>query len=324
MKQLHKKSADSNIKELQHDVAEMSQQNEKLRQFLRNLQSKSKMHHPVSNFAKPVSRADQVKQSKLAVLKLLPHEPPQFVDSDVMQGSQIGNGVFGGVTVAKILSMGSILVAAKTIKLDQSSLLDVQAERRIMQALSGHSLFPYCFGFIKPNIILMQLIGNASLSSHPSVLTIHNQMKNTILNSCDWINVSTQVVRGISYLHQLLLLHNDIKSDNVILDPTTKRAVIIDFGKATTIEYPLTYCLNEEQREKYNKHHRHLAHELRNAAGTQQSVMTDTYSIGYLIKYIGYYTKHDELYNIGRRMKASNVCERMNLKTAYYLLSKLS
>ena len=270
----------------------------------------------------PVSIAEQIKRSKLAVLKLLPLEPRQFVDSDVVQGSQIGNGVFGSVAVAKILSMGSVLVAAKTLKMDQSSLLDIQAERRIMQALSGHAHFPYCFGYIKPNIILMQLIGTSS--NPPSVLTIDNLMQNTILSLCDWINVSTQVVSGICYLHQLLLLHNDIKSDNVILEPTTKRAVIIDFGKVTTIENPLTYCLNAEQRRKYNKHHRHLAHELRYSAGTQQSVMTDTYSIGYLIKYIGYYTKHDELYNIGRRMKTSYVSERMDLKTAYDLLSKMS
>ena len=111
-------------------------------------------HHPVSNFSKPLSIAEQIKQSKLAVLKLLPLEPPQFVDSDVVQGSQIGNGVFGSVAVAKILSMGSVLVAAKTLKMDQSSLLDIQAERRIMQALSGHAHFPYCFGYIKPNIML--------------------------------------------------------------------------------------------------------------------------------------------------------------------------
>ena len=151
--------------------------------------------------------------------------------------------------------MGYILVAAKTIKIAQSSLLDIQAERRIMHALSGHSLFPYCFCSIKPNIILMQLIGNISLSSNPSVLTVHNQMKNSILNPCNWVNLSAQVVREISYLHQLLLLHNDIKSDNVIIEPTTKRAVIVDFGKATTIEYPLTYCLNEEQQKKFTGHY---------------------------------------------------------------------
>ena len=80
-----------------------------------------------------------------------------------------------------------------------------------------------------------------------------------------WVSIARQVLEGISFLHQLTMLHNDIKADNVILLGELRIAVkIIDFGKSTLLSNPLKFSLNYVEIMKYSKYHRHLTYELRN------------------------------------------------------------
>lgn len=281
--------------------------NSKLKQFAANLQSAtSHRRQPVR--AAPIGES-HFEKCKRAVLQMLPHDPTEFDSSCVKYGKEIGKGVFGCVKSAIILTLSSIAAAAKIIARKNSSLLEIQAERRILHALSGQPLFPYCFGFMKPNVILMQLIGSAE----GGMQTIYKMMGANTLAAEDSTKICLQIVEGIGYLHQIMLLHNDIKCDNVIIEPVSKRPVLIDFGKATTINCPRTYSLNAEEREKCNVHHRHLAHELRNVPGTKQSMMTDTYSVGYLVKYIGHNIAAKHLYTLGRKLKTVDVSQRMSL-----------
>ena len=47
-----------------------------------------------------------------------------------------------------------------------------------------------------------------------------------------------QLVQGLAYLHSKRILHRDLKSQNILLDPSTVVAKIADFGLARTFSLP--------------------------------------------------------------------------------------
>jgi len=47
-------------------------------------------------------------------------------------------------------------------------------------------------------------------------------------NEC--INIFSQILKGMSYLHELSIVHRDLKLDNLIIDTKTKGVKIIDYG----------------------------------------------------------------------------------------------
>lgn len=61
---------------------------------------------------------------------------------------------------------------------------------------------------------------------------------------------------GLSYMHKLSILHNDLKVDNVVLGTTLLECIrpcIVDFGKACKEKHAKKYCLTEEQKVIYIK-----------------------------------------------------------------------
>ena len=135
-----------------------------------------------------------------------------------------------------------------------------------------------------------------------------------------WILDAQQIVEGVMFLHQTGILHNDIKPDNVILRGWNLcQVTIIDFGKARCKCKAIIYNLSKEQSHKYNENHRHLAHELRNNCNCKQNELTDTYSVGYILKHVGYYENFNFLYNTGRKLKDVSISNRMKLIEAHSL-----
>lgn len=226
-------------------------------------------------------------------------------------------GTFGSIAVARLTFVND-LVAIKRISMNFSDNLDIMAELRTMHALAGHPRFPYCFGYVMPNLIVMQLLGRYENGT----LTVETVERLKTADTKNLCHISCQIVEGISYLHHLGLLHNDIKGNNVIIHQNSVK--IIDFGKVTLITNPEIYDLNESERKSYNIKHRYLAHELRNTARSPQTILTDTYSVGYIIKYLGFEHKCDFLYRIGRKMKSVNLPERMSLSAALSSVKEFS
>ena len=97
---------------------------------------------------------------------------------------------------------------------------------------------------------------------------------------------------------------------------------IIDFGKNILLSNPLKYSLNHAERMKYNKYHRHLTYELRNGTNIYQSVVTDTYSIGYMFQLVGAFEKFDFFENEGKQMKSRSPIRRMSIDAADKELKK--
>ena len=166
----------------------------------------------------------------------------------------------------------------------------------------------------------MQFLGSFE-SGHATVVTLQSirGQKNLTLENC--VEISIQLINTIQFLHGISILHNDIKANNVILFKDNVK--IIDFGKATHVKQPLLYNLNDKSKELYNQRHRYFAHELRNVRGTSQNIMTDTYSVGYLMKYIGYYELLSDIYEIGRQMKEISLTDRLSLSAGVNALNGL-
>ena len=106
----------------------------------------------------------------------------------------------------------------------------------------------------------------------------------------EWNDISKQLVIGVNYLHNCNLLNNDLKENNVLLQEVRGKIVpkISDFGKSTLIGSGKVYSLSEEQKKEYNIHNRNLAFELRNLNGFKQTTTTDAFSLGRILKQIGY------------------------------------
>ena len=211
----------------------------------------------------------------------------------------------------------------KKILLEKSKDIEIMAEAKVMHAVSGNNLFPYCFGFIKPNMIIIQFIGTISATGEIITNTVYKAMTSDLISKYRWVVICYEVMEGLKFLHGLGILHNDLKADNVLLHGLMYNVKIIDFGKCTLSSNPIVYNLSSEDVVKYNLKHGYLAHELRNVPNSKQSELSDTYSVSYMVKHIGYYQQVDFLYTTGRNMKVICTEDRMALGEALLSLKYL-
>ena len=60
------------------------------------------------------------------------------------------------------------------------------------------------------------------------------------------------ILKGIMFMHRKGVLHNDLKTNNVVLKSTKEGtiAVIVDMGKATLRKHPEVYKLSERQKKQ--------------------------------------------------------------------------
>lgn len=95
-----------------------------------------------------------------------------------------------------------------------------------------------CLIYIQPNVvevididasnytITMELLPGLSLEKYID----QHSFSTLITDQCEDIWLGS--ARGLEWIHDKLLLHNDIKPENVIYDPDSRRTVLIDFGLA--------------------------------------------------------------------------------------------
>ena len=315
---------------IQCDLNNALHQNRILKDTLRKTQSKKNNHITSNKFCTPfkrtfaVSKHPSIYVAKRSLCDFLSSMPVILMQSNITTIHDTNlKGVFGEISVVLLKNLPNMHAVMKRISLEKSKDIDILAEAKVMHILSGHILFPYCFGFIKPNIIISQFIGRISGSGEVLTDTVYKVMMSNLICKHRWAVICFEMMEGVKFLHGLGILHNDLKADNVLLYGPMYKVKIIDFGKCTLSSMPIMYNLSIEDTVKYNINHRHLAHELRNIPYSKQSELTDTYSVGYMIKHVGYYQRFDFLYNTGRKMKAVDMGERMTLGAALQYLQTL-
>lgn len=239
-----------------------------------------------------------------------------FKPYDLEIRENIASGVYGSVNFGYIKSMKQI-VAVKTIHESMTN-SDILAEAKISQELAGHPNFPYFYGFIKPNKLLFELVGDGITA--PSLREI---IKND-LKLMEYREICLSLCRALHHMHRLNILHNDIHPGNILVR-NTKYAKLIDFGKASLASDPVLYSIKPgtPRHEKYNRLHLHLGFELRNVPGSYTSFKSDIYSMGYCMRKISELVVSKSLNALAVRMLYEVPNERPNLESVLLSLSKI-
>ena len=274
-------------------------------------QSKARksVHQKTSSFrsfkqiATAPCHSKMLKNNKRKLVELLPGIP-QFKSDDLeeMSDSIIGQGQFGKLTLVKLKRLNTVVVS-KNLSSETSSKNDIYAEIVSGMSLAGEKYFPFVFGLLNECSILMEFFGEASLSGHFVSPTLWAYVKDKRPSFSELKRMFIECLNAVLHMHSKKILHNDIKADNFIVAKDCMK--LIDFGKAAVMSFPKVYHIKpgSEQSKQYNIHHRHLAYELRNIPGSKQSILTDTFSIGYMFKHTAAIVKCAEIVQLGQHMK---------------------
>ena len=230
------------------------------------------------------------------VLKVHEIDPDLLQNLRGVDGKEIdifvGRGSFG---VVHLQTYRRMRVAGKEL-LPSTVVSDVCKEALIL-ARFCHPYLRHLFGVVTskaPHRIVMQY---HSLSDRSTSITLYDILcgsgqhysQHVLLMLC------TQLLEAVRYLHEdANVIHNDLKCNNVIvcdsvIEPTVPslsaqdtcnvQIVVIDFGKATTLENGKTYHLNSIEKLDYLHRYPHIAPEVIEGI-TKQTVRSDIYSIG--------------------------------------------
>ncbi|XP_065888089.1 mitogen-activated protein kinase kinase kinase 7-like [Dysidea avara] len=208
----------------------------------------------------------------------------------------VGRGSFG---VVKHMMYRGIDVAVKTFDSDCSN-DSVICEASFLSKLQ-HPNLPLFFGcntVEQPPYIVVQFYGICGKS-----ITIHKELASPIYITTveEWLLLCKQLSETVKYLHDAVhCLHNDIKSDNVLLTDgqVTNQSsgnysvVLIDFNKATRLSDGKQYTLSPYEKTLHYTHHPHLAPEV--IEGTsKQTCASDMFAVGRLLKQIAKRMQHN-------------------------------
>ncbi len=132
-------------------------------------------------------------------------------------------------------------VALKVIKIKESNYEDIQREIMIHKDIEHPNIIQFigCFPYEKStNILVMTLeyLRGSDLFDH--------FRKKENLQHHEIVNIFKQTVNAIVYLHDLRIIHRDIKLENIMISDNGN-VKIVDFGFAVKCkhgEYRTTYC----------------------------------------------------------------------------------
>jgi serine/threonine protein kinase len=199
------------------------------------------------------------------LLKAIPdeiHDGVMSLDDFEPQGD-IGSGGFGKVIRALHRSSGQI-VAIKTVFTDEdltSELINdyVREIRTLWKCRFPFILFLHGFTVQPPFAIITPFVSGGSLYNY----TRHRKAKARLTNTQKSL-IAIGVAYGMSHLHEVNVIHRDLKSMNILLDSSIL-PFICDFGIARTVEGKnvaltrdcgTTYWMAPEQMQSHHYDHR--------------------------------------------------------------------
>lgn len=144
-----------------------------------------------------------------------------------------------------------------------------------------------------------------------------------VTTSREWLVLCLQFIEALRYLHEdIKLLHNDLKADNILITKPSNscpidllysyQIVLIDFGKACTLENGKKYNLTKDEKVLYYTFCSHLAPELAEGI-SKQATFSDTFSLGKVIKQICAkgVSKRLQIFSPSWRAMHQNVCQKI-------------
>lgn len=239
---------------------------------LAKLKVSSKGHPPVFN--KSSNRTGKTVEDR--------RKPEVVQELDVsllakIKENPIGSGTFGKVFLARYRGMKAVV---KEIKMRGASNAseskrckqEVLHEGRMLRMLGDHPNLPFLFSVAtqrEPYALVMQFHGTGEES-----ITLHNVVKERIFNKQLMAKVFTEIPQALGHIHSRKIVHNDLKSNNVIIQREGERyrPIIIDFGKSQEIV----------KLKAYKRSADYLAPEVRE--GKKQSPASDIFSFGRMLQ----------------------------------------
>ena len=96
-----------------------------------------------------------------------------------------------------------------------------------------------------------------------------------------------RVTEALEHIHNKGFLHNDLKANNVVLERRDNifNAVIIDFGKSTTIDGIKKKNLSKADQRVSQQRYPHIAPEIVSGTGSQTAA-SDVYSLAKLVNFV--------------------------------------
>ncbi|CAB3984487.1 Transposon Tf2-6 poly [Paramuricea clavata] len=195
----------------------------------------------------------------------------------------------------------------------------MQEQQKLKANLELHEIDPLLISKFKENSFLGKgTFGFVALKD--SLLhAVHDALAREDNSSLPWTTLMEECCSALSYLHNAGYLHNDIKSDNLLLTKSSSnseeksiRMILNDLGKATLITEGKLYNLTPTDKEKYYKFHNHIAPDVIEGEAPQ-SIKSDTFSLGIVFYDVAKAVKDDELRKLTKSCTRSNPSLRCDL-----------
>ena len=178
-----------------------------------------------------------------------------------------------------------IEICVKAYRLDDRLVYTFPVEAVLTSTLC-HPNLPWFYGHSEHGSHKMIVLSFHGISGKS--YTIHQALQ----TSCQDLSIDINFgwhgfcIEVYTYIHSKNILHNDIKSDNVIIDNTSPipQSILIDFGKGFVSDGK-QYKLSLAERRRYAIEHPQVAPDLRDGH-CRQSHSSDVYSLGRVIKQI--------------------------------------
>ena len=211
---------------------------------------------------------------------------PSMLHDPVIDGKSevhyVGRGSFG-IVRAQVLR--GILVAVKEF-LPRTVKADVIHEASLLNRIC-HPYLPFLIGICTKQLPFRLVLQFHAFKELESV-TLEHVLQDNHLSCHIWIHLCAQLLEAIKYLHEEVnILHNDIKPNNVIVtqsneDQCQYQVVLIDFGKATSMQESKRYHLSGVEKIEYRRNFPHIAPEVVEGE-TKQTKSSDIYAFGKLL-----------------------------------------
>ena len=194
----------------------------------------------------------------------------------------IGKGVFGKCFSGFMSS--HIKVCIKAFRTDDHLGCTFPIEAALTSTLC-HSNLPWFYGLSEHGPRKMIVLNFHGINGKS--YTVHHALHTNCQDLSIEINWKVILIGMVSALKYIHTLHNDIKSDNIIIDnrSSVPQSVLIDFGKGCFTSDGKVYKLSLAEQRRYAIEHPQVTPDLR-AGHCRQSQYSDVYSLGRVIKQI--------------------------------------
>ena len=199
---------------------------------------------------------------------------------------------------------------------------EVWREASAITGIGDHWGIPLLFGVFTDRAPFLVLQFQALRSKSVTLFKAASEKLFKMLPMC--ANILKQTYEILIFIHERGFLHNDLKSNNVVIDGSENKPVIIDFGKSCKIVKARLRKPKVNIEKSMNKFP-HIAPEIHR--GERQTIASDVFSFGYLVTRLFKDAKLEfppVLKEVAKKCQRSIPEKRPKLVDFFTILTKLS